>query len=289
MNSLKIYKNQIKYNITKKARKKEDIKAIVIHYTANYNKTADDRMHFKYWNTGDRNSSCDIVIDDDSVSIINDWYKFYTWQIGDGRGRYGYYNNNVIGIEICVNKDIDKAVENTIWYLRGHLLKEFDHIDKDHLIRHYDASRKLCPVWMVDLTIKEVDPDWIRFKNEVFSPVEIRYNWTNIIEKETTNFAIWIGIINALIDIGNGKASGFETLFKYKNSLKYFGELLVKISENDNYKDVMNSKLSNPQVWHEVIHGLVCLGNNKSSGIELLAKNIEYLKYFGEMIEKIDK
>lgn len=94
--SIQFIEKQIKHNITSRARSIKDIKAIVIHYTANNSPSADAQNHFNYWNTAVRNSSCDIVVDDHSIWKINDWFKYYTWQIGDGKGKYGYYNKDVI-------------------------------------------------------------------------------------------------------------------------------------------------------------------------------------------------
>ncbi|MEN8908300.1 MAG: peptidoglycan recognition family protein [Clostridiales bacterium] len=286
-----IYKDQIRYNVTKRKRSKTDIKAIVIHYTANYNPGADDRMHFKYWNSGNKNSSCDIVIDHDSISVINDWYKNYCWQIGDGKGKYGYTNSNVIGIEICVNKEVNRAIENTIWYLREHLLKEFDHIDKDHMIRHYDASRKLCPIWMVDLNISGLDPDWVKFRNAVFAKSkQFQIDWKDILLKETSNPTIWIDVVQGLIDIGEGKASGFDSLIKNRTSLKYFSDLIVKIDDNkEDWEDIINTSTTSPGIWKNIINGLIDLGNNDAKGIEQLAAHRSSLKYFATLIEKIDR
>lgn len=79
---------------------------------------------------------------------VNDYKKYQTWHVGDGKGKYGITNSNSIGIEICVNVDGDynkafaKAVE-----LTKYLMKELN-ISAERVVRHYDASRKKCPASM---------------------------------------------------------------------------------------------------------------------------------------------
>lgn len=167
INGVEYVKRQIKYNITPKIRSKSDIKAIVIHYTANYDEGANASSHYKYWNNANRESSCDVVIDDHSIWKINDWYKNYTWQIGDGDGKYHWSNYQVIGIEMCVNKDgnFNKTIDNTIEYIRYLHQNGFTKT----LIRHYDASRKLCPIMFVDLNIKGWNKAYTDFRNKVFA------------------------------------------------------------------------------------------------------------------------
>ena len=142
---MEIIKKQIAYNISKRTT---PIKYIVIHDTANKNKGADAMAHFNYFNGGDRQSSADFFVDDNRVVQVNDYTKYYTWQCGDGKGKYGITNSNSIGIEICVNSDGNyntaflKAVE-----LTKVLMKELN-IPIDRVVRHYDASRKNCPASM---------------------------------------------------------------------------------------------------------------------------------------------
>ena len=140
-----IIKKQIAYNISKR---QATIKYIVIHDTQNTSKGANADAHFKYFNGGNRNSSADFFVDSEKIIQINDYTKYATWQVGDGKGKYGITNHNAIGVEICINSDGDyekaflKAVE-----LTKHLMKELN-IPAERVIRHYDASRKNCPASM---------------------------------------------------------------------------------------------------------------------------------------------
>lgn len=142
---MNIIKKQIAYNRT---ARKSAIKYIVIHDTGNKGKGANASSHFNYFNGGNRNSSADFFVDSTQIMQINDYTKYFTWQCGDGKGKYGITNANSIGIEICVNSDGDytkaynNAVELTKW-----LMKELN-IPIDRVVRHYDASRKNCPASM---------------------------------------------------------------------------------------------------------------------------------------------
>jgi len=166
INGISYHSKQIKYNRTAKKRTKKDIKAIVIHYTANYGEKADGKAHFNYFNGADRNSSADVFIDDHSIWKINDWTKYYSWAIGDGNGKYGWTNSNTISIEMCVNKDgnFNKMIENTIKYIRYLHSEGYT----TTLIRHYDASRKLCLIYFVDLKISGHNKAYTDFRNKVF-------------------------------------------------------------------------------------------------------------------------
>lgn len=142
---MEIIKKQIAYNRTNRTTA---IKYIVIHDTGNKNKGANAMAHFNYFNGGNRDASADFFVDDTQIIQVNDYNKYYTWQCGDGKGKYGITNSNSIGIEICVNSDGDyniaflKAVELTKF-----LMKELN-IPIDRVVRHYDASRKTCPASM---------------------------------------------------------------------------------------------------------------------------------------------
>jgi N-acetylmuramoyl-L-alanine amidase len=142
---LYIEKRQIAYN---KSVRTSAIKYIVVHDAGNESKGADADAHFKYFNGGNRNSSADFFVDDKKVLQINDYKKYCTWQVGDGKGKYGITNQNSIGIEICVNSDgnYNKAVENAVKLVQ-YLMKELN-IPIERVVRHYDASHKNCPASM---------------------------------------------------------------------------------------------------------------------------------------------
>lgn len=138
-------KKQIKYNITKRIQKP---RYIVIHDTGNPGIGANAQSHFNYFNGGNRSASADFFVDDTQVLQVNDYNTYYTWHCGDGKGKYGITNSNSLGIEICINKDgnYDIAFQNAV-ELTKQLMSELN-IPIDHVVRHYDASRKICPASM---------------------------------------------------------------------------------------------------------------------------------------------
>lgn len=154
---LNIEKKQIAYN---KVGRTTAIKYIVIHDTGNKSKGANADAHFNYFNGGNRNSSADFFVDDKKILQVNDYTRYYTWQVGDGKGKYGVTNANSIGIEICVNADGDyeKAFNSAI-ELTKYLMKELN-IPIERVVRHYDASRKNCPASMSDNNWSK----WLVFK-----------------------------------------------------------------------------------------------------------------------------
>lgn len=138
----KIEKKQIAYN---RVIRKDKIKYIVIHDTQNKSKGADALAHFNYFNSGNRNSSADFFVDDKRILQVNDYNIYNTWQVGDGKGKFGITNSNSLGIEICVNidGDYDVAFKNAVELTKA-LMSELN-IPLENVVRHYDASRKNCP------------------------------------------------------------------------------------------------------------------------------------------------
>lgn len=163
---------QIQFN---KTERREKPRYIVIHTTGNTNPGADKEAHFTYWNSGNVGQSADFVVDDGGVLQINDYTKYYTWHCGDGKGKYGITNENSIGVEICVNEggDFEKALTHTVEFIRK--LKAETGIE--NVVRHYDASRKLCPAPLSD-------NDWEKWK-------ELKRRIAEVEELTSVNDIVW--------------------------------------------------------------------------------------------------
>lgn len=160
---MEIIKKLIKYNFSD--RKGEQIKYIVIHDTGNKSVGANAEAHYKYFSGGNRNASAHYFVDDKQViQIIED--EKASWHVGDGAGKFGITNSNSIGIEICVNQDgnYEKAFDNAV-QLTKELMKKYN-IPVDRVVRHFDASRKVCPASMYP-------NDWLKwrqFREELIKP-----------------------------------------------------------------------------------------------------------------------
>ena len=149
---------QIKHN--RSDRNGSAIKYIVIHDTGNFSRGANANAHFEYFNNGSRGSSADFFVDDTQVLCVNNYYKYYTWHCGDGRGKYGVTNSNSVGVEFCVNAGSDRAetLKKTVRLVRE-LMNELS-VPIERVVRHYDASRKNCPQSMS----KNDWAEWFEFK-----------------------------------------------------------------------------------------------------------------------------
>ncbi len=138
-----------KYEISYNKFPNNTVEYIVIHDTGNTNAGADAESHYEYFSRADRDASAHYFVDDHSViQIIDD--SEGSWHSGV---RYKSYatpisNTNSIGIEMCINSDgdYDMAMQNTI-DLAAYLLWKYD-LPMDHLVRHYDANGKICPLSM---------------------------------------------------------------------------------------------------------------------------------------------
>lgn len=207
---------QLLYNVTPIVTRA--IEYIVIHDTGNKGKGANAMANFNYFNMTDRGASADFFVDENDVWKVNDYRKYYTWHCGDGHGMYGITNKNSIGVEICVNTDgnYEKAVENTIELVRK-LKQEFS---KAKVVRHYDASRKMCPASMG----KNNWELWNIFLERVDS-----MNWEEVIKKCTTDPDGWIKCINAAVEFAKANSNIGDL-----EQLKYLPELITKIYAKPN-------------------------------------------------------
>lgn len=196
---LPIQKKIIKYNYSSRNGRK--IEYIVVHDTGNIGKGADVNSHFNFFNGADRQSSADYFVDDHSIGqFVEDWN--YSWHCGDGKGRYGITNSNSIGIEICINSDGNyvQAVKNTAELVRF-LMNKYN-IDINHVVRHYDASRKSCP----NQIIRGVDGiTWDKFKQMVMgsdtsisAPIENKNGFYETNEERTNATLVGEGSIKVL-------------------------------------------------------------------------------------------
>ena len=131
-------------------------KYIVIHETDNTKKGANANAHSLLQARGNsRKASWHYQVDDKEIvqSFSDDTQ---CWHAGNE-----YYNQNSIGIEICVNKDGDfkKAVDNAV-KLTKHLMSKYN-IPTNNVIQHHQASGKNCPRY---LRSGEKGVSWSDFK-----------------------------------------------------------------------------------------------------------------------------
>ena len=151
-----INKLPIRYNYS---RRLNEMRYIVVHDTGNPRRGAGALSHYRYFNGGYRAASAHFFVDDRNVVETVDPH-LVSWHCGDGKGRYGITNSNSIGIEICINEDSDfeKAKAQARELIK--FLCQTYRIPKKNVVRHYDASRKICPGRMARDNWKEWKEFW---------------------------------------------------------------------------------------------------------------------------------
>lgn len=163
-------------NYNYSSRNGNSIKYIVLHYTGNKGDTAKNNVDYFYG--GDRSASAHYFVDDNSVwQSVEDYNS--AWAVGDGKGAYGITNQNSISIEMCCNSSgvISEKTETNALELVKYLMSKYN-ISISNIVRHYDASRKICPNWSADNWSR-----WITFKNKLNETVEV---------KEEMNYSMYV-------------------------------------------------------------------------------------------------
>lgn len=143
---MKINKMHGRYNITKRS---QQVRYIVLHYVGSGTPSdGNARNNCLWFGSGDKQASAHYFVDDGGIWEYADPSKYYTWHCGDGHGKYGITNANSIGIEVCQNGDRPYTAAE-IYYLKQlvpYLMTRYG-VPASHVVRHYDASRKLCPYY----------------------------------------------------------------------------------------------------------------------------------------------
>lgn len=144
-------------------RRNKDIKFIILHYVGAVSTAKNNADYFfsKY-----RGASAHYFIDNKEIwQVVED--NDAAWAIGANKYYTEARNSNSISVEMCCytmkngNINVAKEVEEKAVELVKMLMKKYN-IDVDHVIRHYDATRKNCPEPFVSDTER-----WNDFKNKL--------------------------------------------------------------------------------------------------------------------------
>ena len=147
-----------KYNNS--SRGGQRIKYLVFHYTGNKGDTAENNA--RYFNGGNRGASAHYFVSDNQIyQVVED--DRAAWSVGDGDGKYGITNSNTLNVEMCCWSDgtVSEKTEKNTLELGKYLMKKHG-ISIENVVRHYDASRKVCPNWADNNWSR-----WIDFKNKL--------------------------------------------------------------------------------------------------------------------------
>lgn len=142
------------------------IEYLVIHDTGN--STDSDEGNANYFCTGSRGASAHYFVDNDSITqIVLD--KDGSYHCGDGHNLYGINNHNSIGIEMCrVNNQVTEITKNNTIDLIKMLMAKYN-VPIQRVVRHYDASKKLCPSSLSANNWAK----WYEFKARLSTPVQV--------------------------------------------------------------------------------------------------------------------
>ena len=145
--------------------RKQLIKYIVVHYTANNGDTA--RNNGNYFSQSNRNASAHYFVDENEIiQSVKDTDT--AWHCGAKSYKHELCrNDNSIGIEMCSEKDdkgqyyINQATQNRTIRLIKVLMKQYN-IPVENVLRHYDVTGKLCPEPFVRNQVQ-----WLDFKKRI--------------------------------------------------------------------------------------------------------------------------
>lgn len=136
--------------------KRSSTKYLVIHYTGSPDGSAE--ANAKYFVTANRGASAHYFVGLNGEIVASVPEDMTAWHCGASKYRHKEArNSNSIGIELCCKK-INHATKNATdqdWYFTmetvdsaihfvANLMKHYG-IDRNHVIRHYDVTGKICP------------------------------------------------------------------------------------------------------------------------------------------------
>lgn len=223
-----------KYNFS--SRNGNAIKYIVLHYTGNKGDTA--KNNATYFNGGNRNASAHYFVDDNYIyQVVED--NNAAWSVGDGAGKYGITNSNSISIEMCCGKDgqVTETTENKTIELVKYLMSKYN-VSVSNVVRHYDASRKICPNWSANNWNR-----WTSFKSKLTgSTINVtvatnKNNWIARLQEECNKQGYSSQKVDGIA--GKNTLAGCPTLRRGAtgNITKLLQERLVTLGYNTNGVD----------------------------------------------------
>lgn len=190
-------------------RSKSAIKYIILHYVGAVStaKNNADYFYSKY-----RGASAHYFVDENEIwQVVED--NDSAWSIGADKYYTDARNTNSINIEMCCytnskgKLDIKESVIEKAIELTKELMKKYD-IDVDHVIMHYDATRKVCPAPFVN-----DENRWTDFKSKL--------GQADTSEKEDTTVLEWQKMMNEVYNCGLAEDNSYGPDSRAK-ALKYY-------------------------------------------------------------------
>lgn len=212
-------------------RKNENIKFIILHYVGAVSTAKNNAEYFydKY-----RGASAHYFVDDKEIwQVVED--NDASWAIGADKYYTDARNSNSISVEMCCytmtngNINVAKEVEEKAVELVKMLMKKYN-IDVNHVIRHYDATRKNCPAPFV-----KDEERWENFKKKLqeqsTEETEEKEEYTDY-EKRVRN---WQDTMNLDYNCGLELDGSFGPLCR-EAALKYYLYYKMPTTKNEHVK-----------------------------------------------------
>lgn len=224
-------------NKTDADRDGQDIRYIVVHYTAVPDDTAYGECE-SFYNTY-RGASAHYFVDEDGIyRCVHD--KDISWHVGNS-----YYhhddarNSNSIGIEMCTKKADKSSVTNPYdsdWYFHEDtknntvdlircLMKQYG-VPIESLIRHSDVSQKACPAPFINSAA-----EWRDFLNRV-SDYQLDYAGEYQARILEDNVPVYSGPGSTHAKLGTLQSGDIVTVYEEQVTTQSTSGRWVRIDEN---------------------------------------------------------
>jgi N-acetylmuramoyl-L-alanine amidase CwlA len=209
-----------------------EMRAHVVHWTANTNNGANAMAHFNYFNNNDVDASANYFIDDKTI-VETIPSGMVAWHAGGSRytdyaqSKFAYEdmvkpNYYTIGYELCVNSDGD--FEMTCQNAIDFIAKKVIETGCQEIIRHHDVTGKDCPKMFTFYT-EGGEQAWLDFKNKIFTKVAELTKAQIDYEKQ---------VIRVKVDgVQVVAVTGYTKAFKYAQ--QYIGKKVILQCKTDGY------------------------------------------------------
>lgn len=152
--------------------RQEQIKYLVLHYTAGDGDTAQNNA--KYFAGGCRGASAHYFVDEKEVwQSVKD--EDVAWHCGSKKYYHAHCRNeNSVGIELCSYKDasgyhFNGETVTLALELLCELMKKYS-LQPECVLRHYDVTHKACPAPLLEESV------WRNFKERLAAMIDERKN-----------------------------------------------------------------------------------------------------------------
>ena len=143
------------HNTARTGTELDGVKNIVIHYVGNPNTTAKNNRDYFDKDSTEVSSHFVVGLEGEIIQCLPLWEK---------SAASNWRNNDTISIEVCHSDETGKFNDDTynaVIKLVSWLLNELG-LDESAVIRHYDITEKLCPLYYV-----EHEDAWEQLKKDV--------------------------------------------------------------------------------------------------------------------------